>query len=78
VLLGLCLYALSSCFWIVVISPGGWNLSYAYPMISISYVLVVLLSRLVFKESVVPLQWVGIIFMCSGLILVSCFGASRG
>ncbi len=78
VLLGLSLYAVSSCFWIVVISPGGWNLSYAYPMIAFSYVAVVLLSRLFFKENVMPLQWVGILLMCSGLVLVSYFGASRG
>lgn len=78
VLLGLALYAVSSCFWLVVISPGGWALSYAYPMIAISYVAVVLLSRLFFKEHVMPLQWVGILFMCTGLVLVSYFGASKG
>ena len=78
VLLGLSLYAVSSCFWLVVISPGGWALSYAYPMIAISYVAVVLLSRLFFKEAVVPLQWLGILFMCTGLVLVSYFGASKG
>jgi uncharacterized membrane protein len=78
VLLGLSLYAISSGFWLVVISPGGWNLSYAYPMIATNYLLVVLLSRLFFKESVVPLQWLGIVFMCTGLVLVSYFGASKG
>jgi len=78
VLLGLCLYAISSCFWLVVISPGGWNLSYAYPMIAFSYVGVVLLSRVFFKETVMPLQWLGILFMCSGLALVTLFGESRG
>jgi drug/metabolite transporter (DMT)-like permease len=61
-----------------VISPGGWNLSYAYPMIAFSYVAVVLLSRLFFKETVMPLQWLGILFMCSGLALVSYFGQTRG
>lgn len=78
VLLGLCLYAVSSCFWLVVISPGGWALSYAYPMIAISYVAVVLLSRVFFKEAVMPLQWLGIFFMCTGLVLVSYFGAAKG
>ena len=76
VLLGLALYAVSSCFWLVVLS--SWNLSYAYPMIAISYVLVVLLSRVFFREHVMPLQWLGIAFMCTGLVLVARFGSSTG
>ena len=76
VLLGLSLYAISSCFWLVVLS--SWNLSYAYPMIAISYVLVVLLSRVFFREHVVPLQWLGIACMCTGLVLVARFGSSTG
>jgi len=78
VMLGLALYALSSCFWLVVISPGGWALSYAYPMIAISYVLVVLLSRAIFDDRVMPLQWLGILVMCTGLVLVAHFGEPRG
>jgi multidrug transporter EmrE-like cation transporter len=78
VLLGFACYAISSCFWLVVISPGGFALSYAYPMIAISYVAVVLLSRVFFNENVVPLQWVGILLMCTGLVLVARFGASTG
>lgn len=78
VLLGLLCYAVSSCFWLVVISPGGWALSYAYPMIAISYVLVVLLSRAFFGDRVMSLQWVGIMLMCSGLVLVARFGAAKG
>jgi multidrug transporter EmrE-like cation transporter len=76
VLLGLALYAISSGFWLVVLS--SWNLSYAYPMIATNYLLVVLLSRLFFKESVLPAQWVGIVLMVGGLILVASFGASKG
>lgn len=78
VLLGLSLYAVSSCFWLVVISPGGWALTYAYPMIAISYVLVVLLSRAFFNDRVMPLQWMGILCMCTGLVLVARFGAPKG
>jgi multidrug transporter EmrE-like cation transporter len=78
VLLGLCLCAISACFWLVVISPSGWALSYAYPMIGISYVGVVLLSRAIFREAVMPLQWLGTALMCVGLILIARFGASTG
>jgi multidrug transporter EmrE-like cation transporter len=76
VFLGFALYAVSSGFWLVVISR--WNLSYAYPMIAIGYVAVVFLSRLFFKEHVTPLQWIGIVLMCGGLAIVSRFGASTG
>jgi len=78
VFLGFVLYAVSSMFWLVVISPSGWALSYAYPMVALSYVAVVLLSRVLFKEAVTPLQWLGILLMCSGLALVARFGASTG
>lgn len=78
VLLGFLCYGVSSMFWLVVISPGGWNLSYAYPMIAISYVGVVLLSRLFLREPVMPLQWLGILLMCGGLALVARYGASTG
>lgn len=76
VLLGLSLYAVSSGFWLVVLS--SWALSYAYPMIATNYLLVVLLSRVFFKEQVMPLQWAGILFMVTGLVLVASFGASKG
>jgi len=76
VLLGLALYAVSSCFWLIVIS--SWALSYAYPMIALNYVFVVLLSRAIFKETVEPLQGVGILLMCMGLVLVARYGVSTG
>ncbi len=76
VLLGLFLYAVSSAFWLIVLSK--WALSYAYPMIATNYLLVVLLSRMFFKENVAPFQWVGIVLMVTGLILVARFGASTG
>lgn len=76
VFLGLALYALSSGFWLVVL--GSWNLSYAYPMIATNYLLVVILSRIFFREGVVPLQWIGIVFMVTGLALVARFGTQTG
>jgi drug/metabolite transporter (DMT)-like permease len=76
VFLGLSLYAVSSGFWLVVLSK--WNLSYAYPMIAISYLSVVLLSRLFFHDRVTSLQWIGILLMCSGLVLVARFGSPTG
>jgi multidrug transporter EmrE-like cation transporter len=76
VLLGLGCYVVSTGFWLLVISR--WNLSYAYPMIAVGYIGVVFLSRLIFKEQVTPPQWVGIVLMIGGLVLVASFGSASG
>lgn len=76
VLLGLGCYVVSTGFYLFVISR--WNLSYAYPMIAVGYVGVVILSRLFFKEQVTPPQWVGIVLMLGGLVLAASFGSASG
>jgi multidrug transporter EmrE-like cation transporter len=76
VLLGLGCYVISTGFWLIVISK--WQLSYAYPMIAVGYIGVVFLSQLFFGEHVTPLQWVGIVLMIGGLVLVVTFGSSTG
>jgi drug/metabolite transporter (DMT)-like permease len=50
VLAGLCLYVISTFSWLLVISRV--RLSVAYPMISMSYVLVVVLSSLILHEKI--------------------------
>lgn len=69
VFLGLSLYVISTFFWVVVISRV--RLSVAYPMISMSYFLVVLLSALVLGEKVnwglaVP----GLLFISGGVSFI--------
>jgi multidrug transporter EmrE-like cation transporter len=46
------------------------DLSVAYPTVSLGYVLVILLSRLLFKEVVTPGRWAAVIIICAGVILV--------
>ncbi len=55
--------------WIAAVSKS--ELSRSYPVLALSYVLVVLLSILVFKESVGVTRWVGIALICAGVVLVS-------
>lgn len=69
VFIGFVLYMVSSFFWLIGIAKVP--LSYAYPMISISYVLVVLLSWLIFKEQVGPLKWLGVAVIIFGVYLIS-------
>ena len=55
--------------WILAVSKA--QLSYIYPFMALSYVLVVLFSLLIFKEHVTAVRWVGILVICLGVFLVS-------
>jgi len=69
VLTGFLLYGLSSLFWLVVL--GRVDLSYAYPLISMGYVLAVLFSWILFKEHVSALRVIGLSVICVGVALLS-------
>ncbi|MBN3038110.1 MAG: EamA family transporter [Candidatus Omnitrophica bacterium] len=65
----------------VMFAVSGWaayamalsksELSYAYPIWSLSYVVVPLLSLLIFRESISLLKMGGLAFICMGVILVA-------
>jgi multidrug transporter EmrE-like cation transporter len=69
VLGGFLLYGLSSLFWLVVL--GRVDLSYAYPLVSVGYVLAVFLSWVFFKEHVGVLRIAGLAVICIGVTLLS-------
>ncbi|OGF97804.1 MAG: hypothetical protein A2Z06_00630 [Candidatus Glassbacteria bacterium RBG_16_58_8] len=69
VLLGYILYGISSLSWLIILSRV--ELSLAYPMISIGYVLVVILSRVLFDEHVTLLRFAGTLVICFGVFLMS-------
>jgi multidrug transporter EmrE-like cation transporter len=69
VLVGFALIFGGSIFWLAVISRV--ELSWAYPMLSLGYVLVVLLSWLFLNESVTPLRLIGVAIICLGVFVVS-------
>ena len=69
VFIGFVLYLCSSFFWLVAISKVP--LSYAYPMLSISYVLVLFLSWVIFKEQVGLIRWLGVAVIIFGVYLIS-------
>jgi len=65
---GLLLFAVSALFWLVVLSRIP--LSVAYPSVGMSYVFVVLFSRLWPHEHVPPLRWVGVGIVVVGIVIV--------
>lgn len=69
VFFGLTAAFLSSIIWLSVLSRS--DLSYAYPMISIGYVVVALVSLILFNEHVTALRWFGIFVICTGVFLMS-------
>jgi multidrug transporter EmrE-like cation transporter len=69
VLAGFLLYGLSSLFWLVVL--GRVDLSYAYPLVSMGYVLAVFFSWVLFKEHVNALRFAGLAVICIGVTLLS-------
>jgi multidrug transporter EmrE-like cation transporter len=69
VLLGLFLYVVSTFFWLAVLSRV--ELSYAYPMISVGYVVVFILSWLLLQERLPLIRIIGLALICIGVLVVS-------
>jgi drug/metabolite transporter (DMT)-like permease len=69
VLAGLATFVLSAAFWLVVLSKV--SLSFAYPFVSLTYVLILLFDRVVLHESVSGLRWAGVALIIAGILLVS-------
>jgi multidrug transporter EmrE-like cation transporter len=69
ILLGLALYAVSVVFWILALSRV--DVSIAYPMLSIGYIVSALAGWLLFSESVGPARVAGIVVIIAGVWLVA-------
>lgn len=66
---GLALYVLGAVAWLMVLSRVP--LSFAYPVLALTYAFTPLLAWLVLGESVPSLRWLGIATICLGVYLVS-------
>jgi drug/metabolite transporter (DMT)-like permease len=66
---GLLFYGLSAICWLWVLSRV--QLSYAYPILALSYPIVVALSAILFSETVTVLHWIGVIGIVLGVSLLS-------
>ena len=69
VLAGLALFGISAVLWIFALSRA--SLSFAYPFAALGYVLIVGFSVFVLHETVPPLRWLGVAFICVGIVLVA-------
>lgn len=69
VLMGFFMYGMSTIFWLAALSKK--DLSFVYPFISLTYVLVLILSSIVLKEDVDISKLVGTSIIIIGLIIIS-------
>jgi len=69
ILAGLALYAISVVFWILALSRV--DVSIAYPMLSVGYIVSALAGWLLFSESVGPARVAGILVIIAGVWLVA-------
>ena len=75
VFFGLVAASLSSIFWLAALSKA--DLSYAYPMISVGYVVIAFSSMFLFGEHIAWTRWLGIFVICSGVFLMSKKGGGK-
>lgn len=61
-------YAVSAALWIVILSRA--ELSWAFPMVSLSYVLTAIFSPVLLGESFSVHRFIGILVICLGVFLV--------
>jgi len=59
----------SGFLWMDVLSKK--ELSFVYPFISLTYVVSLVASTLIFREHVSALRWLGVAVICAGVYLVS-------
>ena len=69
VLLGLGCYVVSVVVWLLVLSRV--DVSYAYPMLSIGYIVAALAGKAFFGEPVDLVRWMGIVTICVGVYLIT-------
>lgn len=69
VLIGLSIYIVGSLLWFIVLSKV--DLSFAYPLISLSYILVFIVSVLFLGESFSLLRLLGVGFIMLGVFFIS-------
>lgn len=68
VFMGFLVYGLSSILWMRIIRQVP--LSFAYPMVSISYVLVVVMSKILFGDKINLTMSAGLLLICLGVTLI--------
>lgn len=68
IIFGLIMYGLGTIFWLIALSQK--DLSYVYPFISLTYILVLFLSFFILKEQINTARIIGTFVIIFGLIII--------
>lgn len=68
VILGFTMYGLSSISWLFVLKK--LPLSIAYPTLSLSYIIIVIMSYFLFSEPLTPSKIIGVLLIMTGVIFL--------
>ena len=69
VVIGLMIYVCGTVFWLAALSRV--DLSYAYPFASLSYVVMLAASWLLFHENITPMRLAGTLIVALGVLVIS-------
>ncbi len=69
VALGLLLYGVGAGAWVIVLSKVP--LSFAYPLLALSYAVTPVLAWMILGEQLPSIRWMGIATICTGVFLVA-------
>jgi len=69
VLAGLACYVISVLIWLLVLSRV--EVSYAYPLLSVGYIVTALAGHYFFNEAIGLTRWSGILVICLGVWLIT-------
>jgi multidrug transporter EmrE-like cation transporter len=69
ILTGLACYVISVAVWLLVLSRV--EVSYAYPLLSIGYIVTAFAGWLFFQEAVGTTRWAGIVLICLGVWMIT-------
>jgi multidrug transporter EmrE-like cation transporter len=69
ILTGLACYVVSVVIWLLVLSRV--EVSYAYPLLSVGYIVVALAGQFIFHENMDLTRWAGVVLICLGVLLIT-------
>ncbi len=67
--LGMGVTGLSTLFWFDILSTR--DPSYAYPFLSLAFVVMQLACRILFNEPIPGIRWVGLVLICLGALVIA-------
>lgn len=72
VILGLGLYGLGALLWLIVLSKE--DVSFAFPLVSFAYVIAIVLSAVILKETITPGKIIGTLLIMAGIATIARLG----